>query len=76
MVHPKASYFSFVSNMSSGTGFFFNFEVHDGRTDMKVTAFMEQCTKFFGVVEEDATLFISGGKPIVDISSFLMILSP
>ena len=45
-----------------GTGCFFNFEVHDGKIDMKVTAFMEQCTQFFDIVEENALLFISGGK--------------
>ena len=45
-----------------GTGCFFNFEVHDGKIDMKVTAFMEQCAQFFDVVEEGASLIISGGN--------------
>ena len=50
--------------LALGSGSFFNFEVHDGKTDMKVTAFMEQCHKFFDVVEEGAILLISGGNAV------------
>jgi len=63
-VRVKVAYKSVVHTWTKekGTGSFFNFEVHDGEMDMKVTAFMEQCRKFFDVVEEGAILLLSGGN--------------